>query len=183
MPLTLAVDQIQPVSAGSKYLDWQGVPTGMPVAINVISYNIRTGLSNGANVTVVGGSFTKLRNDTTIRATCTVFGAGFYSGNCGVGLVIDYGSVNTYGLPNARWDFGLAYQYDGAWISAQQTTLIMGHCQWTGISAGAHTMSFGWNPADNTSSNKPFSYLCPNTNDDVRNQQMVSRIVVYEVAP
>jgi hypothetical protein len=178
MPLTLAVDQIQPASAS--YVSWEGVPTGMPLAINVISYSTRTALSTNAasgSIAAFGEYFTKLRSDTVLRATCTVFGAGFYSGNCGVGLVLDYGTANE------RWDYGLAYQYDGAWVSSQQTTILMGHSQWTGVSAGRHIMSFGWKPADGGAGNKPFNYICPNSSDDARNNQMVSRIVVYEVYP
>ena len=174
MPLTLAVDQIQPANASS--LSFEGMPTGMPLAVNVVSYATRTALGTSANTVAFGGTFTKLRSDTIIRATCTIFGAGFYSGNCGVGLVLDYGT-------NTRWDYGLAYQYDGAWIAAQQTTIIMGHCQWAGVSAGSHIISFGWNVADSGAGNKPFNYINPNSSDDPRNQQMVSRIVVYEVYP
>lgn len=174
MPLTLAVDQIQP--AGASYVSWEGVPTGMPLAINVISSATRTNLSvvTGASV-AFSGSFTKLRSDTVLRATCTVFGAGYYSGNCAVGVVLDYG-VNT------RWDYGCAYQYDGQWSSTAQTTMVMGHHQWSSVSAGSHTIGFGWNPAD-SSTNRPFAYLNPNSSDDSRNNQMVSRIVVYEVYP
>ena len=122
MALTLAVDQIQPAHSSSKYLDWQGVPTGMPIAINVISYNTRTATSSNETnkgFVIFGGNFTKLRNDTVLRASCTVFGAGFYSGNCGVGMVLDFNTSNE------QWDYGCAYQYDGAWVSAQQTTIVM----------------------------------------------------------
>jgi len=180
MALTLAVDQIQPVSTTAKYIDWQGVPTGMPIAINVVSYGIRTSLStNEANkgFQAFSGNFTKLRNDTVLRATCTVFGSTFYSGNCGVGLVLDFNTSNE------QWDYGVAYQYDGQWTSSQQHTLVMGHSQWTGIRAGQHSMGFGWKPADGGAGNRPFSILCPNNNDDSRNQQEYSRIVIYEVAP
>jgi hypothetical protein len=44
-------------------------------------------------------------------------------------------------------------------------------------------MGFGWKPADGGAGNKPFGILCPNNNDDSRNQQEYSRIVIYEVAP
>lgn len=174
MALTVAVDQIQPYS--STTLSWEGVPTGMPLAISVISYGTRTNLSAVAGVGIAFGDyFTKLRSDTVLRATSTIFGAGYYSGNCGVGVVLDYGT-------NTRWDYGCAYQYDGQWSSTAQTTLVMGHHQWTGVSAGRHLISFGWNPAD-SSTNRPFVYINPNSSDDSRNNQMVSRIVVYEVYP
>jgi hypothetical protein len=180
MPLTLAVDQIQPASAGSKYLDWQGVPTGMPIAINVITYGTRTSLSGNEaykGKVLFGDYFTKLRNDTILRATTTVFGASFSAGNCGVGAVIDFNTANE------QWDFGTGYQYDGAWTQSQQMTLITGHHQWTGIRAGRHLMSYGWYPAGNNSGNLPFNIFCPNNNDDGRNQQTQSRIVIFEVAP
>lgn len=173
MALTIATDIIQP--ANSNYISFEGVHTGMPLAVNVISSTSRTALSAVTGPSVAfSGTFTKLRSDTIIRATCTVFGAGFYSGNCGVGLVLDYGT-------NTRWDYGVAYQYDGAWIAAQQTTLVMGHCQWSSVSAGSHTIGFGWNPAD-SSSNRPYNYLNPNSSDDGRNGQFVSTLTIYETA-
>jgi len=175
MALTVAVDQIQPYS--SSYLSWEGVPTGMPLAINVISNSTRTSIGNSGNVQIMSGSFTKLRSDTVIRATSTIFGCQFNSGNCGVGCVIDYGNTN------ARWDYGMAYQYDGSWSSTLQTTCVFGHHLWSGITAGTHTMGFGWNPANGSTGEAPFKIFNPNNSDDGRNQQMVSRIVIYEVYP
>lgn len=175
--MTTFANIIRPYNAS--FLSFEGAPTGMPLAINVISSNTRTSISTGFRGICFSGSFTKLRNDTIIRATATVFGAGFFSGNCGVGLVLDNGTAIE------RWDYGMAYQYDGAWSSTQQTTMVFGQTQWAGVAAGGHTIAFGWNVASGSSdtNNRPFNFLNPNSSDDVRNNQMVSRIVVYEVYP
>jgi hypothetical protein len=173
--MTLTVNAIRPASA--PFLAIDGASTGMPLAINVISSGQRTAVSNAGNVQIFSGTFTKLRADTVIRATATVFGSTFSSGNCGVGLVLDYGT------PAVRWDYGLAYQYDGAWVSAQQVTMVFGQSQWTGVAVGSHTIGFGWNPANGGTGERPFGFLNPNSSDDGRHNQIVSRIVVYEVYP
>jgi hypothetical protein len=173
--MTVFANIIRPYNAS--FLSIDGAPTGMPLAINVISSATRTSPSTSNRTTIITGTFTKLRSDTVIRATSTVFGAGYYSGNCGVGLVLDFGTATE------RWDYGMAYQYDGAWSATQQTTIVFGQAQWTSVAAGSHTMSFGWNVADGGTGNRPFNILNPNSSDDVRNNQMVSRIVVYEVYP
>ena len=173
--MTVFANIIRPYN--TSYLTIENANTGMPLAINVISSNTRTSISTSNKLTLFSGTFTKLRNDTVLRATSTVFGAGYYSGNCGVGLVLDFGTANE------RWDYGMAYQYDGAWSASQQTTMVFGQTQWTGVSSGSHTISFGFNTADGGSGNRPFNILNPNSSDDVRNNQMVSRIVVYEVYP
>lgn len=175
MPLTLAADIIQPASAN--FISFVGAPTGFPLAINVISNGVRTSVGTNGNYQLFSGTFTKLRSDTVLRASATVFGAGYSSGNCGVGLVLDFGT------PSVNWDFGMAYQYDGAWSSTQQTTMVFGQCQWSSIPSGSHTIGFGWKPASGGTGERPFVTLNPNASDDSRNNQMVSRIVVYEVYP
>jgi hypothetical protein len=173
--MTVFANIIRPYN--SSFLSVEGAPTGMPLAINVVSSNVRTSVGTSNRTTIFSGTFTKLRADTVIRATSTVFGCQYFSGNCGVGLVLDFGTANE------RWDYGMAYQYDGAWSSTQQTTMVFGQCQWTGVSVGSHTIAFGWNAADGSTNNRPFSILNPNSSDDVRHNQIVSRIVVYEVYP
>lgn len=144
---------------------------GAIIALTIVRTNTRTSVSTAASATLFSGSFTKLRADSQLIATCTVYGAGgAYSGNCGVGMNID----------GSTWDYGVAYQYDGAWNSSQ-TTIIVGQSRWSGISAGSHTIAFGWNTINNEVSNKPFSILNPNSSDDNRNQQMASSIFLYEV--
>lgn len=148
------------------------MPAGSIISINTFRNGTRTALGSlPAGYTLFGGTFNKKLSNSLIVATCTVYGAQFASGNCGVGLKLD-----------SSWDYGVAYQYDGSWLSTLQTTIVTGTCQWSGISAGSHTMYFGWNPINGSSGEKPFSIFNPNNSDDPRNQQMVSSIVVYEVA-
>ena len=87
------------------------------------------------------------------------------------------------GIDSSNWDYGVAYQYDGAWSSTIQTTIIVGHSYWTGVTAGAHTIGFGWKTADAGASNRPFNILNPNSTEESRNQQMVSTIILYEIYP
>ena len=143
---------------------------GSVVAAYVIRNSTRTALSLSNSAIIFGGSFTKLLPETKIIAKCTVFGDGYNSGNCGVGMRLD----NT-------WDYGCAYQYDGAW-GAYQTTVIVGQGYWDTVSAGSHTISFGWNNINGVTTDRPFNYVNPNNQvtSEPRNQQMVSSIIVYE---
>ena len=164
------VDVIESRTPGQNIV-LNNMPSGFVLSTTTIRDSTRVAMSATTGAVIAfGGSFTKHRADTAIMATCTVFGAQYYSGNCGVGLRLD-----------SSWDYGCAYQYDGAW-GTSQTTIVVGQGYWTGIGAGSHTMSFGWNPAD-SSTNRPFVYLNPNSTDDSRNRQMVSSIIVYEVYP
>ncbi len=157
----------------SGQITFSNMPSGSIIAVNIIRNGTRSSVSTAATQTLFSGSFTKLRSDSRLIARCTVFGAQYYSGNCGVGMNIDGGN----------WDFGTAYQYDGAWSNANQTTIITGQATWTGISAGSHTVGFGWNTVNNDAGNRPFNIFNPNSSDDGRNQQMVSSITIFEVAP
>ena len=149
-------------------------PSKSVVSINVFRDGTRRSMPGQQSyVTPLGGTFTKLRSDTLLIATCTALGAGFQSGNCGVGLRLDNDSF---------WDYGIGYQYDGAWSQSYQTTIITGHHSWTGIAAGLHTINFGWNSV-NAGAEKPFHFMNANASDDARNRQMISSIFVYEVAP
>lgn len=145
--------------------------SGAIVAITTVRSSTRTSVPNSGTTTLFSGSFTKLRAATTLIARCTVYGAAYSSGNCGVGMNID----------SSNWDYGVAYQYDGAWSASQQTTIVIGTSRWTGISAGSHTVGFGFNPVNGATGERPFGILNPNSSDDTRNQQMVSTIVLYEV--
>lgn len=152
-------------------LAYNNLPSGTVIAVNTVRYATRTAASGlPLGYVYFSGSFTKHLDTSKIVATCTVFGAGYNNGNNGVGLKLD----NT-------WDYGVAYQYDGAWSATQQTTIIVGQCEWSGFAAGTHTIGFGANAA-NGAGTSVFNVINPNSNDDARNQQMVSSIIVYEVA-
>ena len=173
MPGILKVDSIQ-LAPGSTVLTLNNMQPGFILSSTAIRNSTRAALSLSSYYVIFSGTFTKLRADSTIVATCNVFGDGFNSGNCGVGMQID---------STSNWDYGCHYQYDGLWSSTQQTTTISGQCQWTGISAGSHTIGFGWKCANGSTSDRPFDYF--NTNaakGETGNQQMVSSIYVYEIA-
>lgn len=144
--------------------------TGAIIGTTIVRTNTRTSVSAAASSTLFSGSFTKISSTSQLIAFCNVFGAQYSSGNSGVGMNID----------GSSWDYGVAYQYDGAWSSTTQTTIIVGMSRWSGISAGSHTVGFGWNTI-NVESNRPFAILNPNSSDDSRNQQMASSIILYEV--
>lgn len=153
-------------------LTFNNVQPGFIISTTKIRSNTRTALSLAAIATMFSGTFIKLRSDSLIIATATIFGDGFNSGNCGVCLKIDNGSPN----------YGLVYQYDGGW-GAFQTTTISGQCQFSGIGAGTRTISAGWHTFNGSASDRPFANLNPNNavSGEPRNQQMVSSIIVYEV--
>lgn len=170
--MTIVADIIQSTGNDNSPLIIDNQPSGSILAINVFRNNIRTAIGASSPQRLFGGTFRKHRSDTLIRATCTVFGSSFSAGNCGVGLVLD----------DSRWDYGVAYQYDGAWVQANQTTIITGTCLWTAVDIGLHSINFGWNPVGG-GANIPFNVFNPDYRDDVRNQQMISSIIVYEVYP
>jgi hypothetical protein len=168
---TIEVNTIRRDPAATN-LTFSNVPAGFIISSTTIRSNTRTAISLAAIGTLFSGTFTKLRSDTVIIATTTIFGEAFNSGNCGVCLKIDGGTPN----------YGLCYQYDGGW-GAFQTTTISGQCQFTGIAAGTRTISAGWHTFNGSASDRPFGFLNPNssTPSESRNQQMVSSIIVYEV--
>jgi len=145
---------------------------GSILSVNVIRNNVRTAVGLSPSTILVSGTIKKLRSDTVIRATCTVFGDAFQSGNCGVGMRC-----------NGIWDHGVAYQYDGAW-GAFQTTIVFGTSEWSNISAGNTIIEWGWRSLTG-SAERPFQNINPNNQvpSEPRNQQMISSIVVYEVYP
>lgn len=144
--------------------------SGAILNISTVRNSTRSSVSAVSSAyTLFSGSFTKVSSTSTLIATCTVFGSGSYSGVCAVGMNID----------GSNWDYGCNYQYDNQWQPAQ-ITFIVGTSVWTGISAGSHTLGFGWNAADG-SSNRPFNIFNPNSNEDSRSRQQVSSMTIYEV--
>ena len=146
-------------------------PAGHIIQSFVIQNDTRVAVAPSSEATLFGDNFTKLRSDTDIFATCTVYGSDFEAGNCGVGMKL-----------NSTWQFGCGYQYDGAWVDGMQTTIIIGTGYWSTPPAGASSIYFGWKPADSDST-LPFAVFNPNETADSRNQQFISSIVVYEVMP
>ena len=76
-------------------------PSGHIIQSFVIQNGTRSTVSTSGEATLFGDTFTKLRSDTDIFTTCTVFGCDYESGNCGVGMKL-----------NSTWHFGCGYQYD-----------------------------------------------------------------------
>ncbi len=147
-------------------------PSGHIVSNIMIRDSVQKSVSDSNTGKLFGSNFEKKRHDTDIFATCTVFGAYYYSGNCGVGLCL-----------NGQWDHGVAYQYDGQWNRDDQTTIVVGSCLWSNVQKGDCRIDFGWKTYNGSSGDKPFLYLNPNHERDGRNQQMSSSIIVYEVMP
>lgn len=171
MASVLKVDKLKSRDGSSKLI-LNNMQSGFVLGSTIFRNGTRAAVSTAAESTLFGGSFTKQRSDTVLIATCTVFGCGYYSGNCGVGMKLD----NT-------WHFGTGYQYDGSWSSTLQITIISGQGYWSGFSAGSHTLYWGWKTADGGTGNRPFNIFNPNNSDDGRNQQVVSSMIVYEVYP
>ncbi len=152
-------------------------PSGTIISITPIRSSSRTSVSGQGSNFPTGyklwsGSFTKLRADTDIYVYSHQMFQGWYSGNCAVGLNMDNS--------NSLWDYGHGYQYDGNYGPA--TIQPTGCSRWTGLSAGSHTVYFGWNP-NGGGANTPGNIWNPNNNEDNRDQQRVSSMIVYEVVP
>lgn len=169
MPRILTVDKLETVG-GSRLIS--NFPSGIVIGCGVIRNSTRTSISGSNTGILFSGTYTKILGSTesylVIRAS--VFGAQFSSGNCGTGVRVD-----------STWNYGAAYQYDGQWSSSNQTTVIWGYHIFTGIAAGARTIGFGWNTADGSSNDRPFAIFNPNNNDDSRNMQMASTMLVQEI--
>jgi hypothetical protein len=147
--------------------------SGSIIAVSTSRNDVRQSMPSVASFVAVRDNFRKLRSDTHIIATSTVYGAGYFSGNCGVGMIIN----------NTTWDHGCGYQYDGSWSATAQVTIVTGTSRWSSIPAGLINIGWGWTVA-NGQANRPFNFLNPNTADaDPRNQQFISTIIVYEVIP
>jgi len=148
------------------------------IDVNIIENSTRTVWGNFSNGQVFfSGNFTKRLASTKLIATTTSFWAGYYSGNAGMGLKLVANSTD-------YWRYGVGFQYDGAWSSNNQTTIVVGQSSWDGIPAGTHTMGLGQNAADGGANNKPGYCMNPNSNTsygESRNQQFVSSIIIYEV--
>lgn len=169
MPSILTVDKLETVS-GSRLIS--NFPSGMVIGSAIIRSSARTSISVAQSGILFSGTYTKILGalDSYLIIRSSIFGAQFSSGNCGTGVRVD-----------STWDYGAAYQYDGAWSGTEQTTVIWGYHVFTGFAAGARTVGFGWNTADGSSNDRPFAILNPNSSDDVRNQQMISSMLVQEI--
>jgi len=151
-------------------------------SINIAGYN--GAFSTGPSY-LFGGEFTKYRDDTNIVVTLTSFAIGFYEGNGNIGVCLN----------RTHWDHGTAYQYDGAWDSVNQTTLIYGTHYFTAAqcNVGVNRMDFGQNRYANNSVGYHFNYVLngvsgipsgsSGTAAEGRLEGYVSTMHVYELAP
>lgn len=176
---TLKVDSITPT--GSSGIQWNSnytggvlaslnMPAGAILSVTPIRYSTRTSLGAATSRVVFTGNITKQSSTSILVCEYTIYMGRFYDGNSGTGIVLD----------GTTWGLSGGYGYDGLWSSAEQTTLDMGHTVFTGVSAGSHTIGWGWRYANGNNS-FPCYYINPNNNEDARNQQFVSTILVYEV--
>ena len=125
------------------------------------------------------GNFTKQLSTSMIHANFHMPFADDYSYVCGTGLRIDDDT--------SLWRYGVAYNYHNLIQGPTHWSMqaIHGQCLWARgvVSAGVHAMNFGWYPADGTTSHKPWSRCKnPNSNEDYRNPQHGSSIVIMEIA-
>ena len=168
MARILTVDKIETQSGSVLTSNW---PSGMIIGAKLIRSSTRTSISTGSPITLFSGTYVKILGGSASKLIIrsSVFGAGFSSGNCGTGHVV-----------NGDWAYGVAYQYDGAWSDTSQTTVCWGQTEHTGVASGNVTVGWGWNPIGG-GAERPFKIFNPNSSDDVRNQQMSSSIFVQEV--
>jgi hypothetical protein len=170
MTSAIQIDTIQSATSGQRIV-LQGAPTGMVLATTVIRNGTRTATSSAYNYTLFSGGFTKTTSTSNLVVTCTVWGVQYNDGNAGTGFVLD----------GTTWDWGTAYNYDGAWTNAYETIQVIGTGYFTGVSAGVHTMGWGWKAVSGGAS-RAFNYFNPNATDQSRNGQFYSQLIVYEIA-
>lgn len=169
MSSVLITDALQSLSPSDR-IQFQGSP-GLVLATTMLTNSTRTATSLGFNQIIFNGNFTKTTSTSNILVTGSIVGGQFSDGNAGVGFVLD----------SVTWDWGTAYNYDGLWTRANTTIQVVGTGFFTGVSAGAHTMGWGWR-AVNGSSTRPFDTFNPNSTDDGRNGQFISSLIIYEIA-
>lgn len=171
MPRILTADVIQTTDGRTLNTTY---PSGTVISSAVIRNGTRTALSNTNMATLFSGTFNKIlgASQSYLLVRATVFGAGYNSGNCGVGCYID--STN-------NWDYGASYQYDGSWSSTNQITTIIGYHVFNGYAAGSRTIGFGWKCANGSTTDRPFNYFNPNSSDDGRLNQVISSMYVQEI--
>ena len=169
MTSILITDELRGPSSSDR-LQFQGSP-GLVLATTMINNSTRTTTSLGFSLTLFSGSFTKTTSTSNILVTCSVVGGQYNDGNAGVGFVLD----------GTTWDWGTAYNYDGVWTRANAIVQVVGTGFFTGVSAGAHTMGWGWRAITGGAS-RAFDTLNPNSADDARNGQFISSLIIYEIA-
>ena len=149
-------------------------PSGTVISSTVIRNGTRTSLSLSALSTLFSGTHNKIlgASQSYLLVRATVFGAGYYSGNCGVGCYVD--STN-------NWNYGASYQYDGSWSATNQITTIIGYHIFKGYDAGVRTIGFGWKCANGSTTDRPFNNFNPNSSDDPRLNQVISTMYVQEI--
>ena len=169
MTSIIRTDELACATPGAR-IQFQGSP-GLVLATTVISNSTRTATSLAFNLTVFSGSFTKTTSTSNILVTGSVVGGQYNDGAAGVGFVLD----------GTTWDWGTAYNYDGVWTNANAIVQVVGTGYFTGVTAGAHTMGWGWRAATGGAS-RAFNIFNPNNADDGRNGQFISSLIIYEIA-
>ena len=170
MTSAIQLDTIQSTAGGRVVIN-APVGSGLILSTTTIRNSTRTAISAVYNSAHFSGSFTKTTSTSNLVVTATVLGGQYNDGNGACGFVID----------GTTWDFGAAYQYDGVWSQVYTTIQCIGTGYFQNISAGSHTMGWGVK-AFNGSTTRPYNYLNPNGTDDARNGQMISTLIIYEIA-
>lgn len=122
--------------------------------------------SASSNATIDTFKFTKKQTNTILVVQASV--SAFGNDNDGNYYYVDIdGTKNYTGFGESPY-----VEYYGIYVTQY----------WSGIAAGAHTLSWGWQPIDG-SSNRPFNVQNVNALNDGRNRQNGSEFVIWEVDP
>jgi hypothetical protein len=140
--------------------------SGAPIKISTYTNSTRQVTSSAATYTAFTWTFTKLYGTTT--------------------NVIVQGNIPGHGNTNDvnNWFINIdgTYQYTGtaATDTAAESQSVQVLQVWTGLAAGSHTVTFGWNVGNGTA-NRDMDVINPNSTDDARYQQNGSVFILTEV--
>ena len=139
---------------------------GQVVNQTTLSSTNRFVTSASSNATIDTFKFTKLKTDTIILIQASI--SAFGNTNDGNYYYIDVNNTKDY------TGFGESPYSEYYGIYATQ--------RWTGLAAGQHTLSWGWQPVTGTAE-RPFNVQNVNRSDDGRNRQNGSEWVIWEIDP
>ena len=145
---------------------WGTDVAGKVLQITALTNSTRLSLPNSSNYWVSFGTFTKLSSTSKLVVSGTFSGHASNSGTCGIGLRID----STY-----RWG---SYTYEEN--NGTSKSMAM-NADFGAMGTGSHTMYWGWQTGNGSTTDKPFIVLNPSSSDDARGQQSSSVIIITEV--
>jgi len=169
---------VSEVGNGLVYDNGYLMPHGKYLNVSHFYNSTRVGFGNYSSWRFWFITVTKLydSNVSNLQMYCLLPGHEHYSDACGIFAHIDNSTTKEID--------GSAF-YDIWYIGANSTNETFSIStiakEFSGLDAGIHTLEFGWQVRDLTTTNKPFVIWNLNNTDDARQHQMRSHCTIYEV--